>query len=77
VAGGWRKLHNEELHNLYASPNIVTVTKPTTMRLARHVARLEAIRNAYKILLENLKERDWLEYLDIDGRIISEQNLRK
>jgi hypothetical protein len=37
VAGGWRKLHNEELHNLYASPNIIWVIKPRKTRWARHV----------------------------------------
>jgi hypothetical protein len=39
VAGGWRRLHNEELHNLYASPNIITVIKPR-MRWVGHVERL-------------------------------------
>jgi hypothetical protein len=32
VAGGWRRLHNEELHNLYASPNVITVIRLRTMR---------------------------------------------
>jgi hypothetical protein len=40
VAGGWRRLHNEELHNLYASPNITGVIKSRRMRLAWHVARI-------------------------------------
>jgi hypothetical protein len=31
VAGGWRKLHNEELHNLYSSPSIIRITKPRRM----------------------------------------------
>jgi hypothetical protein len=30
MTGGWRKLHNEELHNLYSSPNIIRVVKPRT-----------------------------------------------
>jgi len=32
VAGGWRKLHNEELHNLYSSPNVIRVIKPRVMK---------------------------------------------
>jgi hypothetical protein len=39
VAGGWRRLHNEELRNLYASTNIIRVTKPRRIRWERHVAR--------------------------------------
>jgi hypothetical protein len=37
LAGGWRRLHNDEIHKLYASPNIVKVNKPR-MRWAGHVA---------------------------------------
>jgi hypothetical protein len=40
VLGGWRKLHNEELHNLHFSPNIVRMIKPRRVRLAGHVARM-------------------------------------
>jgi hypothetical protein len=40
VIGGWRKLHNEELYNLYSSPSIVRIIKSRRMRLARHVARM-------------------------------------
>jgi hypothetical protein len=38
--GSWRKLHNDELHSLYSSPNIVTVNKSRRMRWAGHVARM-------------------------------------
>jgi hypothetical protein len=38
VTGGWRKLHNEELHGLYSSPSIVRVIKSRKMRWAGHVA---------------------------------------
>jgi hypothetical protein len=51
VAGGWRRLHNEEIHNLYASPNMVSVIKPRRMTLAGHVARMRDMRNVYGILV--------------------------
>jgi hypothetical protein len=38
VTEGWRKLHNEELHNLYSSPNIITIIKPRRMRWPGYVA---------------------------------------
>jgi uncharacterized membrane protein len=38
--GDWRKLYNEELHNLYSSPNIIRVAKSRRMRWAGHVARM-------------------------------------
>jgi hypothetical protein len=41
VTGGWRKLHNEELRDLYSSPSIIRVIKSRRMRWAGHVARLE------------------------------------
>jgi hypothetical protein len=48
VTGGWRKLHNEELHNLYSSPSIIRIIKSRRMRLAGHVG---VKRNAYRILV--------------------------
>jgi hypothetical protein len=47
VAGGWRRPHNEKLHNLYASPNIMRVTKSRRMRWVGHVTRIGEMRNAY------------------------------
>jgi hypothetical protein len=40
IKGGWRKLHNEELHNLYSSPGIIRMIKSRRMRWAGHVARI-------------------------------------
>jgi hypothetical protein len=40
VTGGWRKLHNEELRDLYSSPSIIRVIKSRRMRWAEHVARM-------------------------------------
>jgi hypothetical protein len=40
VTEGWRKVHNEELHNLYSSPNIIRVMKLRTERYAGHVTRM-------------------------------------
>jgi hypothetical protein len=51
VTGGWRKLHNEELHGLYSSPSIVRVIKARRMRWAGHVARMGEVRGAYSILV--------------------------
>jgi hypothetical protein len=47
----WRKLHNEELHNFYTSPNIIRMIKPRRMRWAGHVARMGETRNAYRVLV--------------------------
>ena len=46
----WRKLHNEELHSLYRSPNIVRVIKSSRLRWAGHLTRMEEGRSAFKIL---------------------------
>jgi hypothetical protein len=40
LTGGWRKLHNEELHNLYSSPSIIRIIKLRKVRWAGHVARM-------------------------------------
>jgi hypothetical protein len=53
VTGGWRKLHNEELHNLYSSssPSIIRIIKSRRMRWAGHVAQMEEKRNVYRLLV--------------------------
>ena len=48
--GEWKRLHNEELHSLYRSPDIVMVIKSRRLRWAGHVARMENVRSAFKIL---------------------------
>jgi hypothetical protein len=51
ITGCWRGLHNEELRNSYASPNIISVIKSRRMRWAGHVARMGETRKAYKSLV--------------------------
>jgi hypothetical protein len=76
MTGDWRKLHNEELHNLYSSPNIIRMIKSRRMRWARHVARMGEKRNAYgifvgkldgKILLRRPRRR-WVDNIKMDFR---------
>jgi hypothetical protein len=51
VIGEWSKLHNEELHILYSSLNIVRQIKSRRMRWAGHVARMGEVRNVYRVLM--------------------------
>ena len=51
VTGEWRKLHNEELNDLYPSPNNVRMIKSRRLRWAGHVARMEEGRGVYKVLV--------------------------
>jgi hypothetical protein len=51
VTGEWRKLHNEELSDLFSSPNIVRVIKSRRMRWAGHVARVEKMKDVYRVLV--------------------------
>jgi len=52
VTGEWRKLHNEELNNVYSLPNIVRVIKSRRMRWAGHVARMGEGKGVYRVLVE-------------------------
>jgi hypothetical protein len=74
VTGGWRKLHNEELHNLYCSPNIIRIIKSRRMRWAEHVARMGDNRNVYRLLVGKPKgkrplvrpRRRWIDNIKMD-----------
>jgi hypothetical protein len=61
VMGDWRKLHNEELHNLYSSPNISRMVKSRRMSWAGHVARMGEKRNVYRILVGKPEGKSPLE----------------
>jgi len=61
VAGEWRKLHNEELNDLYCSPNIFQVIKSRRMRWVRHVARMGERRSVYRVLLGKPERKRPLE----------------
>jgi hypothetical protein len=74
VIGGCRKLHNEQLHNLYSSPNIIRMIKSRRMRWAEHVARIGEKRNATRILVGKPEgrrplgrpRRRWVENIKVD-----------
>jgi hypothetical protein len=67
--GSWIKLHNDELHSLYSSLNIVRLIKSRRMRWAGHVARTGEGRNFTGFWLGSPKVRDHWEDLDVGGRI--------
>jgi hypothetical protein len=70
VAGSWRRLHSEGLHNLYTSTNIIRVTK-SKMRWARHIAQMEEMKKVYKILVRKSKGKPrciWEDNIKLDLR---------
>jgi hypothetical protein len=67
VTGGWRKLHNEELHNLYSFPSIIGMIKSRRMRWAGHVARMGETGNAYRILVGKPEGKNHWEGQGIGG----------
>ena len=77
VTGEWKKLHNEELNDLYASPNIVRVIKSRRMRWVEHVARMGGGDAYTGFWWGNLRERDHLGDPGVDGRIILRWIFRK
>jgi hypothetical protein len=74
VIGGWRELHNEELHDLYSSPSIIRIIKSRKMRWAGHVARMGENRNVYRLLVGKpdgkrplgRQRRRWVDNIKID-----------
>jgi hypothetical protein len=72
VTGEWRKLHNEELHNLYSSSDIIRQVKSRRMRWAGHVARMGEERKCARFYWESPKERDHLEDQVVGGKLGSE-----
>jgi hypothetical protein len=70
ATGEWRRLHNEELNDLYSSPNIIRVIKSRRMRWAWHVARRGKRDMHTGVWWEDLREGDYLGDPGVDGRII-------
>jgi hypothetical protein len=74
VTGGWRKLHNEELHNLYSSISRIRIIKSRRMRWAEHVALMGEKRNVYRLLVGKPEEkrpigrpiRSWIDNIKMD-----------
>jgi hypothetical protein len=77
MAGGWRKLYNEQLTNLGPSPNIIRVMKSRRVRWAEQLAQMGEMRNAYDILLVKLKGSNHVEDQGINGKVIIELFLGK
>jgi len=69
VRGYWRRLHNEELYDLYFSPNIIKVIRSSKRRWAGHVARMGEKRNEHSVWDGNVWEKDQWEDLGIDEGI--------
>jgi len=76
VTGKWRKLHNEELNDLYSSPDIVGVMK-SGMRWAGHVARMGERRGLYKVLVGKPEGKNHLEDPGVCGWILLRWIYRK
>ena len=70
VTGEWRRLHNEQLNDLYCSPNIVRVIKSRRMRWAGYVACMVEERGVYRVLVGKPEGRNHWGDLGVDGRII-------
>jgi hypothetical protein len=58
VMGGWRKLHNEELHISHSSPSVIRKMKSRSMRWAGYVTPMNGKGNTYRILIEKARRKD-------------------
>jgi hypothetical protein len=75
MAGGWRRLHNEELHNFHTSPDIIKVIKSRKVKWVEHVACMGEMRSAYNILVGKPEEKRplrrprhrWEDNIRMDG----------
>jgi hypothetical protein len=76
VTGKWMKLHSEELHDLYSSPDIIRQIKLRRMGWADHVARMGEGRNLYRVLVGKPEGKDHLKHQGLDGRMRSKWTLR-
>jgi hypothetical protein len=77
VTGEWRNLHNEELNNLYCSPNILRMMKLRKIGLAGHLARIGERRGVYRVLVGKPDRKYHLGDPGLDGRIILRWICRK
>jgi hypothetical protein len=74
VTGGWRKLHNEELHNLFSSPSIIEIIKSRRIRWVGHVARMGKKGNVNRLLVGKPEgkrplgrpRRRWMDNIKMD-----------
>jgi hypothetical protein len=71
VPGEWRKLHNEELRNLFSSPSIIRMLESRKMRWMGHIARKGEKRNVYRLLMGKAKGERPLGKQDVGGCLIS------